>query len=197
MHMYAFAIFPVFCFLTSSLTGLLTTAHGDLVTWGLNDSGQLGHGHTKTLENPSFVTIQLGSRVFVSSVACGGSHTLVMSREGLVWSFGSNRYGQLGRGGGAFSMMGRGSSQRQARFVLTSFIPLTYHQADAVLYHVFLELMLLALWMGCITKRCASLHVEWTTPRQSLQTVNATSGDAIAMDNARYQMMEYLCLRQR
>jgi alpha-tubulin suppressor-like RCC1 family protein len=76
---------------------VLFLAHGDVITWGINDLGQLGHGDKQTRSAPTFVTILLGSKVFISSVACGENHTLALSREGICYSWGSNRCGQLGR----------------------------------------------------------------------------------------------------
>lgn len=76
---------------------LFSSAHGDVITWGINDFGQLGHGDKQTRSAPTFVTILLGSKVFISSVACGEDHTLALSREGHCYSWGSNRCGQLGR----------------------------------------------------------------------------------------------------
>lgn len=76
---------------------LFGAAHGDVITWGINDVGQLGHGDKQTRSAPTFVTILLGSKVFISSVSCGENHTLALSREGHCYSWGSNRCGQLGR----------------------------------------------------------------------------------------------------
>ncbi|GIY76787.1 x-linked retinitis pigmentosa GTPase regulator [Caerostris darwini] len=72
----------------------ILTASGRLFTFGSNEWGQLGHGHTKTIMKPSFVKALKGERVTV--VACGRSHTLVATAGGHVYSFGSNSEGQLG-----------------------------------------------------------------------------------------------------
>ncbi|GFY57540.1 x-linked retinitis pigmentosa GTPase regulator [Trichonephila inaurata madagascariensis] len=72
----------------------ILTASGRLFTFGSNEWGQLGHGHTKTISKPSFVKALKGERVTV--IACGRSHTLVATAGGHVYGFGSNSEGQLG-----------------------------------------------------------------------------------------------------
>ncbi|XP_042896325.1 X-linked retinitis pigmentosa GTPase regulator isoform X1 [Parasteatoda tepidariorum] len=72
----------------------ILTASGRLFTFGSNEWGQLGHGHTKTLEKPSFVKALKGERATV--IACGRSHTLVATAGGHIYAFGSNSEGQLG-----------------------------------------------------------------------------------------------------
>ncbi|GFT15113.1 x-linked retinitis pigmentosa GTPase regulator [Nephila pilipes] len=72
----------------------ILTASGRLFTFGSNEWGQLGHGHTRTISKPSFVKALKGERVTV--LACGRSHTLVATAGGHVYGFGSNSEGQLG-----------------------------------------------------------------------------------------------------
>ncbi len=68
---------------------------GSLWAWGNNDNGQLGDGTTIGRSAPIPV-IDMGSGV--SSVACSGSHTVVLKADGSVWAWGDNDYGQLGDG---------------------------------------------------------------------------------------------------
>ncbi|XP_054724760.1 X-linked retinitis pigmentosa GTPase regulator-like [Uloborus diversus] len=72
----------------------ILTASGRLFTFGNNEWGQLGHGHTTTVTKPSCVKALKGERATV--VACGRSHTLVATDGGHVYAFGSNSEGQLG-----------------------------------------------------------------------------------------------------
>lgn len=68
---------------------------GRLYTWGEGDHGRLGHGDSNSRHIPTLVT----DLTNVGSVACGSSHTLVVSRDGsTVWSFGSGENGKLGHG---------------------------------------------------------------------------------------------------
>lgn len=34
--------------------------------------------------------------ILIKQVSCGGSHTLILSKQGELFSIGSNEYGQLG-----------------------------------------------------------------------------------------------------
>ncbi|XP_044756783.1 probable E3 ubiquitin-protein ligase HERC1 [Coccinella septempunctata] len=71
------------------------TEDGKLYTWGEGDHGRLGHGDGNGRHTPTLVS----SLNDVGSVACGSSHTLVVSQDGKnVWSFGSGEHGKLGHG---------------------------------------------------------------------------------------------------
>lgn len=71
------------------------TEDGKLYTWGEGDHGRLGHGDGNGRQIPTLVH----SLNDVGSVACGSSHTLVVSQDGKnVWSFGSGEHGKLGHG---------------------------------------------------------------------------------------------------
>ncbi|XP_028414722.1 X-linked retinitis pigmentosa GTPase regulator-like [Dendronephthya gigantea] len=71
------------------------TSSGRLYTFGSNDWGQLGHGNSKPYTKPSVVKKLKGDKV--KAVACGRSHTLVISESG-VFSFGAGSDSQLGHG---------------------------------------------------------------------------------------------------
>ncbi|XP_050515460.1 probable E3 ubiquitin-protein ligase HERC1 isoform X1 [Diabrotica virgifera virgifera] len=73
------------------------TDDGKLYTWGEGDHGRLGHLDSNARHIPTLV--QDLANVEVGSVACGSSHTLVVSKDGqTVWSFGSGENGKLGHG---------------------------------------------------------------------------------------------------
>jgi alpha-tubulin suppressor-like RCC1 family protein len=69
---------------------------GDVYTWGGNRKGQLGDGQLTSCFTPTIVP-QLRHRPVVS-VACGESHSMVMTVGGNVYSWGDNSCGQLGLG---------------------------------------------------------------------------------------------------
>ncbi|KAK5650580.1 hypothetical protein RI129_001609 [Pyrocoelia pectoralis] len=75
------------------------SADGVLYTWGRGNYGRLGHGKTTDCFVPSVVTGLNGQHV--TQVACGSgdSHTLCITSEGCVYSWGDGDYGKLGRGG--------------------------------------------------------------------------------------------------
>ena len=68
-----------------------------IFTWGDNKQGQLGLGHTHLILIPTLVSFTHGREVV--EIECGGSHMFAVTREGELLSWGSNRYGQLGRKG--------------------------------------------------------------------------------------------------
>ena len=83
------------------------TTEGDLYAWGFNALGQLGLGDTTNRNTPTQNTFfgEIGVD-HVSSVTDGasqsnslrGAHALALLDNGTVYSWGSNRFGQLGTG---------------------------------------------------------------------------------------------------
>jgi alpha-tubulin suppressor-like RCC1 family protein len=70
---------------------------GLVYTWGLGREGQLGHGEKADCSLAKPVD---GLRNFeVIQVACGGGHTAAVTRDGVLYTWGRGRDGQLGRGG--------------------------------------------------------------------------------------------------
>jgi alpha-tubulin suppressor-like RCC1 family protein len=89
---------------------------GSLYTWGNNDHGQLGLGHHKPVARPCRVPFSppppssdsssLSPSPFpptpttlIIDVACGWYHTLILTRDGRIFSCGRNEDGKLGHGG--------------------------------------------------------------------------------------------------
>ncbi|KAM6313327.1 putative E3 ubiquitin-protein ligase HERC4 [Aegotheles albertisi] len=67
---------------------------GAVYSWGKNDFGQLGLGDTEDRNYPSYVgALEHWKTVFI---ACGADHTAVLSKDGLVCTFGAGGAGQLG-----------------------------------------------------------------------------------------------------
>jgi len=54
--------------------------------------------------SPLFVNADLLSKLAIRTLACGQSHTLLLTTEGLVYSMGSNENGKLGVGRGFHEM---------------------------------------------------------------------------------------------
>ena len=71
------------------------TASGDVYAWGLNDCGQLGLGQTKAT-TPAKVEALSG--IGVTQLSCGEYHTLALTDQGEVLSFGHGEFGRLGHG---------------------------------------------------------------------------------------------------
>ncbi|XP_009994266.1 PREDICTED: probable E3 ubiquitin-protein ligase HERC3 [Chaetura pelagica] len=67
---------------------------GAVYSWGKNGFGQLGLGDTEDRDCPAYVrALEHWKTVFI---ACGADHTAVLSKEGLVCTFGAGGAGQLG-----------------------------------------------------------------------------------------------------
>jgi alpha-tubulin suppressor-like RCC1 family protein len=69
---------------------------GNLYTWGGGYFGQLGHGDETDRKTPKVVK---GVQQCVAhQVACGTHHTLMLTEEQQVWTWGSGEFGKLGIG---------------------------------------------------------------------------------------------------
>lgn len=80
--------------------------NGKLYTWGRNNFGQLGFGFTSVIKDNDSVA---GSHPItpkylsqapknVVSIAFNQNHSSLLTKEGLVYTWGDDRFGQLGRG---------------------------------------------------------------------------------------------------
>ena len=72
------------------------TIEGELYTWGRGVFGQLGHGNNQSTSNPQLVSGL--SKYRISQVACGWQHSMALTDEGQVFSWGYGEDGQLGHG---------------------------------------------------------------------------------------------------
>ncbi|HZT12763.1 MAG TPA: hypothetical protein VFA29_08165 [Candidatus Baltobacteraceae bacterium] len=74
-------------------------AGGTVWTWGNNQYGELGDGTVTTtgcncIDSP----VQANVPAAVTQISAGGRHTAALGSDGTVWTWGWNRYGQLGDG---------------------------------------------------------------------------------------------------
>ena len=60
--------------------------------------GELGLGARCVAKEPTIINFQRKQRPFITQISAGSSHSLLLSRQGRVFSFGSNRHGRLGLG---------------------------------------------------------------------------------------------------
>jgi alpha-tubulin suppressor-like RCC1 family protein len=74
---------------------LAITQSGCVFSWGSNEFGQLGlEGYEMTNKPQKIVAI----RDLIKKITCGAKHSLLLSREGKLFAFGSNEFGQVGEG---------------------------------------------------------------------------------------------------
>lgn len=81
---------------------LALTSGGEIYSWGFNGDGELGDGSLsdRNVPGPVFAGGALaGKRVI--ALAAGGLHSLALTADGLVFSWGYNGVGQLGDGVGS------------------------------------------------------------------------------------------------
>lgn len=71
---------------------------GELIvySWGRGEDGQLGIGDTSDQDVPTYVDSLRG--VGVKQIACGSGHTVVLTGEGEVYTWGRGDDGRLGHG---------------------------------------------------------------------------------------------------
>jgi len=72
----------------------MTYNDGQVVCWGLNESGQLGNGTIINQTKPDFVQDLSG----VLNLVAGSKHTCALTIDGDLWCWGDNTSGQLGNG---------------------------------------------------------------------------------------------------
>lgn len=103
---------------------IVTTSDGRTYSWGRNNNGQLGTGDTEDKDTPIEVPIETPtdddpttptepiesnpwlSDGYIVQVSAGNNHSLVLTEDGNVYSWGAGFYGQLGTG-----ISGNGSSR--------------------------------------------------------------------------------------
>jgi len=77
---------------------LLLTSTNLVFTWGYNFYGQLGDGSNQSSSLPIMITpsFQLQSNENIESVYAGCQHSMAISTDNQVFTWGNNLYGQLG-----------------------------------------------------------------------------------------------------
>ena len=76
------------------------TEEGNVWAWGANWTGQLGDGTALPQSTPVAVKGQdgQGRLADIMAIAAGVEHSVALKKDGTVWTWGGNRYGQLGVG---------------------------------------------------------------------------------------------------
>jgi len=87
---------PIISVSAGDMHSAAVTSSGVLYTWGFGESGALGHGGLGNETSPR----PLGAFLhpdpeWVTMVACGAYHTVALTAEGHVWSWGDNDSGAV------------------------------------------------------------------------------------------------------
>ena len=73
---------------------IVVTNQSTVYAWGCNTHGQLGLGDLKLRSRPVRVDRLWG--IPIVNVAAGGEHSLAVTTNGMLFTWGSNKHGQLG-----------------------------------------------------------------------------------------------------
>jgi alpha-tubulin suppressor-like RCC1 family protein len=76
--------------------GVALKDDGTVWTWGYNNEGQLGDG--KFLNECSCEPRIVSGLTDVKAITAGGAFTMALRKDGTVWTWGDNTFGQLGDG---------------------------------------------------------------------------------------------------
>ena len=86
---------------------LATCDTGDVYSWGYGQQGQLGHGSSSNEKIPKLINFFTLRNVVVTQVAAGWRHSLALTTELHVYSWGHGDKGQLGVGDTKSSLVPR------------------------------------------------------------------------------------------
>jgi alpha-tubulin suppressor-like RCC1 family protein len=83
----------------NGMHAIFLTKDGKVYGIGENSKGELGDGKLRSTLIPSAMdTSNISGNKTVTQVACGNLHTVILTVEGRIYSFGDNTFGQFGDG---------------------------------------------------------------------------------------------------
>lgn len=94
--------------------------------WGRGEDGQLGLGDTSDQDEPTYVDALRG--VGVRQIACGSGHTVVLTTDGEVYTWGRGDDGRLGHGDNGWKYVPR-ITQSLAGHIIVQVTCGSYHTA--------------------------------------------------------------------
>lgn len=80
---------------------------GSVWAWGANEYGELGRGRKINGGEGLPVPERVRGLTDVQAIAAGGGHSLALRRDGSVWAWGANGYGEAGGRGGSRAIPAR------------------------------------------------------------------------------------------
>lgn len=105
---------PIIQLSASKYHTIALNAKGECFVWGFGKGGRLGTGSEFDRIEPT--RLDSLESTPIQKVAAGENHTLVLSRTGQVFSWGSNSFGQLGHPGKSNSSLSRLTPKRVDAF---------------------------------------------------------------------------------
>ncbi|XP_015258098.1 PREDICTED: probable E3 ubiquitin-protein ligase HERC3 [Cyprinodon variegatus] len=93
-HVQTLSAIPVVLISAGAEHSFALSVSGGVFGWGGNDCGQLGLGDSEDRNTPTSVSYLNMKKVV--HISCGKEHTVVLTKDGVVFTFGSGKYGQLG-----------------------------------------------------------------------------------------------------
>ncbi|XP_065335408.1 RCC1 and BTB domain-containing protein 1-like [Cloeon dipterum] len=81
-----------------ALSSFALLASGEILAWGSNLNGRLGLPLSQTETPNTPCEVEGLNKISISRVVCGDHFTLALSKEGAIYAWGGNMYGQLGNG---------------------------------------------------------------------------------------------------
>lgn len=128
----------------SKYHSIALTKSGLIFSWGHGKGGRLGHGDEVTQPQPRCIESLRGHNVV--GIATSENHTLAFTAKGDLFSWGSDRYGQLGHGEGA----GLGAVSKQS-------LCMSPHRVRAFAKQVVLGVAAADTHSVCFTDECEVL----------------------------------------
>ena len=77
---------------------LALDSQGYLYSWGTGTNGRLGHGTLESEPAPKLLDNLVSAKVRIICLSTGAHHSLILSSDCRVFSFGSGQFGKLGHG---------------------------------------------------------------------------------------------------
>lgn len=77
---------------------MVLTKQGEVYTWGSNEGGQLGLDNKQFIKadcvtKPTLVEALSRKGLFVTQIACGETHSVVLTKDHKVYGWGMSMYG--------------------------------------------------------------------------------------------------------
>ncbi|XP_068168691.1 probable E3 ubiquitin-protein ligase HERC3 isoform X4 [Antennarius striatus] len=93
-HLLSLSAMPLVQISAGGEQSFALSVSGGVFGWGRNDCGQLGLGDRTDRHTPT--SIHCLNKKKTVDVSCGNDHTVILTKNGAVFTFGSGKYGQLG-----------------------------------------------------------------------------------------------------